>query len=275
MGQGRPALPRAPGRARAGAIITGANLEEVADAWVAAGPQAKQSYLAAFDTTTSLTEALFFGAFMAMGLYLAALATAILTRRLPPVDRLDLRRQCRSRALGRPARARFRVGFHRRPRGLCALQGGSDRPRRLDVATSGGATAARHRERASRRPPVVSDVVRWFVLPWVVAAVTGVALVALLRSGRRGSRRRHPLGRTAGALLVAGFAVFIPGAAFAVSSETGTDHIPPTFSTRAARSCCLPRYRSRSWVCSSSMRSCGGGATDPCRPLAPPPIWRA
>jgi hypothetical protein len=55
-------------------------LEEVADAWVAAGPQAKQSYLAAFDTTTSLTEALFFGAFMAMGLYLAALATAILTQ---------------------------------------------------------------------------------------------------------------------------------------------------------------------------------------------------
>ena len=64
----------------AGAILTGANLEEVADAWVAAGPQAKQSYLAAFDITTSLTEALFFGAFMAMGLYLAALATAILTR---------------------------------------------------------------------------------------------------------------------------------------------------------------------------------------------------
>jgi hypothetical protein len=64
----------------AGAILTGANLEEVADAWVAAGPQAKPSYLAAFDTTTSLTEALFFGAFMAMGLYLAALATAILTR---------------------------------------------------------------------------------------------------------------------------------------------------------------------------------------------------
>ncbi len=43
-------------------------------------PQAKQSYLAAFDTTTSLTDALFFGAFMAMGLYLAALATAILTQ---------------------------------------------------------------------------------------------------------------------------------------------------------------------------------------------------
>ena len=35
----------------AGAILTGATLEEVADAWVAAGPQAKQSYLAAFDTT--------------------------------------------------------------------------------------------------------------------------------------------------------------------------------------------------------------------------------
>jgi hypothetical protein len=64
----------------AGAILTGATLEEVADGWVAAEPQAKQSYLAVFDTTTGLTEALFFGAFMAMGLYLAALATAILTR---------------------------------------------------------------------------------------------------------------------------------------------------------------------------------------------------
>ena len=63
----------------AGAVITGANLEEVADAWVGAAPEAKQSYVAAFDTTTNLTDALFFGAFMALGLYLAALATAILT----------------------------------------------------------------------------------------------------------------------------------------------------------------------------------------------------
>lgn len=80
----------------------------------------------------------------------------------------------------------------------------------------------------------MSDVVRWFVLPGVIAAVTGVALVALLRSGRRGGPHGDTrLERTAGALLVAGFAVFIPGVAFAVSSQTGTDYIPPTFSTRA------------------------------------------
>jgi hypothetical protein len=62
------------------AVLTGATLEEVADAWVGASPQAKQSYLAVFDFTASVTDALFFGAFMAMGLYLAALATAILTQ---------------------------------------------------------------------------------------------------------------------------------------------------------------------------------------------------
>ena len=57
---------------------------------------------------------------------------------------------------------------------------------------------------------------------------------ALLRSGRRGRPDGHTrLERTAGALLVVGFALLIPGAAFAVSSETGTDHIPSTFSTRA------------------------------------------
>ena len=80
----------------------------------------------------------------------------------------------------------------------------------------------------------MSDVVRWFVLPWVVAAVTAVALMAQLRSGRRGGPDGNTrLERTAGALLVVGFAVFIPGVAFAVSSQTGTDYIPPTFSTYA------------------------------------------
>ena len=63
-----------------GGVLTGATLAEVADAWVGAAPQEKQSYLAAFDTTTSLTEALFFGAFMALGPYLGALATAILSQ---------------------------------------------------------------------------------------------------------------------------------------------------------------------------------------------------
>ncbi len=39
--------------------------------------------------------------------------------------------------------------------------------------------------------------------------------------------------RLAGALLLAGFAVMVPGIAFAVSSETGTEYVPPTFSARA------------------------------------------
>src|SRR5512132_3835223 len=39
--------------------------------------------------------------------------------------------------------------------------------------------------------------------------------------------------RVSGALLVAGFALMIPGVAFAVASQTGTDAVPPTFATHA------------------------------------------
>ena len=66
----------------AGAVVTGATLKDVADVWVAAAPEAKTSYLAVFDSATNLTDALFFGAFLAMGTYLAALATAILSGRV-------------------------------------------------------------------------------------------------------------------------------------------------------------------------------------------------
>jgi hypothetical protein len=41
---------------------------------------------------------------------------------------------------------------------------------------------------------------------------------------------RHRARRVSGALLVAGFALMIPGVAFAVASQTGTDAVPPTFS---------------------------------------------
>jgi hypothetical protein len=37
----------------------------------------------------------------------------------------------------------------------------------------------------------------------------------------------------AGTLLIAGFAFMIPGVAFAVSSQTGSDFVPPTFDARA------------------------------------------
>ena len=39
--------------------------------------------------------------------------------------------------------------------------------------------------------------------------------------------------RVSGALLVAGFALMIPGVAFALASQTGTDAVPPTFATHA------------------------------------------
>ena len=66
----------------ASAVVTGAVLKDLADTWASAAPGAKQSYLAAFDATRTVTENLFFAAFMALGLYLAALAAAILTGRL-------------------------------------------------------------------------------------------------------------------------------------------------------------------------------------------------
>ncbi len=61
------------------AILAGATMKDVADTWAGAVPGAKQSYLAVFDTTTYATEAMFFGAFMALALYLATLALAILS----------------------------------------------------------------------------------------------------------------------------------------------------------------------------------------------------
>ena len=62
----------------ASAIATGAAMKEMADTWAGAEGDAKASYLATFDALVSTTEVLFFAAFMALGLYLAALAVAIL-----------------------------------------------------------------------------------------------------------------------------------------------------------------------------------------------------
>ncbi len=57
-------------------------MKELADSWVAAAPQSRQSYLVAFDAASRVTEGLFFAAFLALGLYLAALGTAILCGRV-------------------------------------------------------------------------------------------------------------------------------------------------------------------------------------------------
>jgi hypothetical protein len=62
----------------ASAVLTGATLKQVADAWATAGPAAKPDHLAAFAAVSQITDALFFGAFLAMGAYLATLAAAIL-----------------------------------------------------------------------------------------------------------------------------------------------------------------------------------------------------
>jgi hypothetical protein len=66
----------------AGAVFAGANMKEMASAWAGAAPHAQQSYLAAFDASRNANDDLFFGAFLALGLYLATLAVAILTGRV-------------------------------------------------------------------------------------------------------------------------------------------------------------------------------------------------
>jgi hypothetical protein len=62
----------------ASTVATRYAMKELADSWAGAVPQSRQSYLVAFDAASQVTDALFFAAFLALGLYLAALAMAIL-----------------------------------------------------------------------------------------------------------------------------------------------------------------------------------------------------
>jgi hypothetical protein len=62
----------------AAAVFAGANMKEMANGWAGAAPHAQQSYLAAFDASRNAKDDLFFGAFLALGLYVATLAVAIL-----------------------------------------------------------------------------------------------------------------------------------------------------------------------------------------------------
>jgi hypothetical protein len=68
----------------AGAVATGHGLKEIADSWASAAPQSRQSYLAAFEAVRPITDALFFGAFLALGLFLLTLSAAILAGRTYP-----------------------------------------------------------------------------------------------------------------------------------------------------------------------------------------------
>jgi len=57
-------------------------MKVLANRWVDTAAQSRQSYLAAFDAAGRVTEVLFFAAFMALSLYLATLAVAILAGRV-------------------------------------------------------------------------------------------------------------------------------------------------------------------------------------------------
>ena len=49
------------------AVVSGANMKELADSWADASSPEKQSYLASFDAARGLTDDLFFAAFLALG----------------------------------------------------------------------------------------------------------------------------------------------------------------------------------------------------------------
>lgn len=61
------------------AVLVGSSVKNTADAWADAQPTARQSYVAAFDSASTVTDALFFGAFLALGIYLLTLSRAFLT----------------------------------------------------------------------------------------------------------------------------------------------------------------------------------------------------
>jgi hypothetical protein len=66
----------------ASAVASGATMKVLAKRWADAPPPTRQSYLAVFDGASRVTEVLFFAAFMALALYLATLATAVLAGRV-------------------------------------------------------------------------------------------------------------------------------------------------------------------------------------------------
>ena len=63
----------------AGGIVSAAVLKDIADTWVETAPAAREPYLVSFDATSTATEDLLWVALLALGLYLTALAVAILS----------------------------------------------------------------------------------------------------------------------------------------------------------------------------------------------------
>jgi hypothetical protein len=62
------------------AVVTGAAMKALAQEWERADGTAREAYLAAFDGSRQLQDGLFFAAFLALGMYLAGLAPALLQK---------------------------------------------------------------------------------------------------------------------------------------------------------------------------------------------------
>lgn len=68
----------------AGAVIANAVMKDLANSWQRAPTDLRAPYLAVFDSAQNLAEDMFFVAFLALALYLAGLAAAILTEPVFP-----------------------------------------------------------------------------------------------------------------------------------------------------------------------------------------------
>ena len=64
------------------AVLVGAGLEEIADAWATAAPPSREAYLASYDTTHTVWTLVDLGGTVGLGLYLTTFAAAVLSSRV-------------------------------------------------------------------------------------------------------------------------------------------------------------------------------------------------
>jgi hypothetical protein len=64
------------------AVLVGAALEEIADAWATAAPPSREAYLASYDTTHTVWTLVDLGGTVGLGLYLTTFAAAVLSSRV-------------------------------------------------------------------------------------------------------------------------------------------------------------------------------------------------
>ena len=64
------------------AVLVGASLQEIADAWATAAPPSREAYLASYDTTHTVWTLVDLGGTVGLGLYLTTFAAAVFSSRV-------------------------------------------------------------------------------------------------------------------------------------------------------------------------------------------------